>query len=275
MAYLDWPDNAHISADDPLTYWPAMTRRLDPDQLHRQIYWHALPVGWEQLEYTTFLERRRTLLAQVVRDGFSTLWDDSAPEPAEGVIELLRVGESQTVEFKSTARWNLHARKPDKKMEHVITKTVCGFLNAQGGKLLIGVDDDGNVVGLDSDLQTLRKGNKDGYELFLRSCSTTASPCPPPESSASASRASRAGTSASSRHRRLASRPSPSPTKAGEATRSSGSEPAMPPNNSTATTCWSTEPTTGVSRLAGAPSQSQPRSTRLDRRRLRSSRRWQ
>ena len=169
MAYLDWPDNAHISADDPLTYWPAMTSGLDPDQLRRQIYWHALPVGWEQLEYTTFLERRRTLLAQVVRDGFNTLWEDSAPEPAEGVIELLRVGESQTVEFKSTARWNLHADKPDKKMEHVITKTVCGFLNAQGGKLLIGVDDDGNVVGLGSDLQTLgRKGNKDGYELFLR-----------------------------------------------------------------------------------------------------------
>ena len=168
MAYLDWPDNTSISAEDPLTYWPAMTRGLDPDQLQRQIYWHALPVGWEQLEYTTFLERRRTLLAQVVRDGFSTLWEDSAPEPAEGVIELLRVGESQTVEFKSTARWNMHAGKPDKKMEHVITKTVCGFLNAQGGKLLIGVDDDGNVVGLDSDLQTLRKGNKDGYELFLR-----------------------------------------------------------------------------------------------------------
>ena len=104
-----------------------------------------------------------------MRDGFNTLWEDSEPEPAEGVIELLQVGESQTVEFKSTARWNVRAGRPDKKMEHVITKTVCGFLNAQGGKLLIGVDDDGNIVGLDSDLQTLgRKGNKDGYELFLR-----------------------------------------------------------------------------------------------------------
>ena len=103
-----------------------------------------------------------------MRDGFNTLWEDSAPDPATGVIELLRVGESQTGEFKSTARWNLHAGKPDKKMEHVIAKTVCGFLNALGGKLPIGVDD-GNIVGLDSDLQTLGlKGNKDGYELFLR-----------------------------------------------------------------------------------------------------------
>ena len=168
MAFLDWPDNANISANDPLTYWPEMRQRLEPAQLERQIYWHALPVGWEQLEYATFLERRRILLAEVVRDGFNTLWDDTAPEPADGVLELLRVGESQTVEFKSSARWNLKAGKPDKKMEHVITKTVCGFLNAEGGKLLIGVDDDANVTGLGPDLQTFRKGNKDGYELFLR-----------------------------------------------------------------------------------------------------------
>ena len=89
--------------------------------------------------------------------------------PAGGVAALLAAGESQIVEFKSTARWNVRARKRDKQMEHVIVKTVCGFLNAQGGKLIIGVDDDGNVVGLDADLQTLgRKADHDGYQLFLR-----------------------------------------------------------------------------------------------------------
>lgn len=117
---------------------------------------------------STLPKRGLAFLARVVRDGFNTLWEDSTPEPAEGIGELLRVGESQTVEFKSTARWNLHTGRPDKKMEHVITKTVCGFLNGQGGKLLIGVDDDGDIVGLGPDLQTLRKGNKDGYKLFLR-----------------------------------------------------------------------------------------------------------
>ena len=51
----------------------------------------------------------------------------------------------------------------------MIAKTVCGFLNAQGGNLLIGVDDDANVVGLAADMRTLgSKANKDGYELFLR-----------------------------------------------------------------------------------------------------------
>ena len=63
MAFLDWPENATISADDPLEYWPTMAATVDPDRLKRQAYWHALPVGWEQLDYPTFLERRRDLIA--------------------------------------------------------------------------------------------------------------------------------------------------------------------------------------------------------------------
>ncbi len=170
MAFLDWPENATISADDPLEYWPTMSATVDPGRLKRQAYWHALPIGWEQLDYPTFLERRRDLIAKVVRDGFSRLWDDKgAPEPSSGLADLLAVGESQTVEYKSTARWNVHTGQADKKMEHVITKTVCGFLNAEGGSLLIGVDDDANVLGLGDDMQTLgNKANRDGYELFLR-----------------------------------------------------------------------------------------------------------
>ncbi len=170
MAFLDWPENATINADDPLEYWPAMAATVDSGRLKRQAYWHALPVGWEQLDYPTFLERRRDLIAKVVRDGFSRLWDDkAAPEPSSDLADLLAVGESQTVEYKSTARWNVHTAQADKKMEHVITKTVCGFLNAEGGSLLIGVDDDANVLGLGDDMQTLgNKANRDGYELFLR-----------------------------------------------------------------------------------------------------------
>ena len=98
-----------------------------------------------------------------------TLEEGGAPSPTEGGAKLLATGESQIVEFKSTARWNVQAGKRDKQMEHVIVKTVCGFLNAQGGRLLIGVDDDANVVGLAADMQTLgRKADRDGYELFLR-----------------------------------------------------------------------------------------------------------
>ncbi len=170
MAFLDWPENATISVDSPNKYWPAMTEAMDPYQLDRQRYWHALPVGWEQLDYQTFLERRRSLVAQVVRDGFGRLWGEKGVVKSSTTLaDLLAIGESQTVEFKSTARWNLHTGQADKKMEHAITKTVCGFLNAEGGTLLIGVGDDGFVVGLADDMKTLgTKANLDGYQLFLR-----------------------------------------------------------------------------------------------------------
>ncbi|MEM7325880.1 MAG: DUF262 domain-containing protein [Actinomycetota bacterium] len=169
MAFLDWPENTKIGADDPLDYWPEMSRSVDPDRLKQQAYWHALPVGWEQLDYPTFLERRRSHIAQVIRDGFDKLWEEAPTASSSALADLLSVGESQTVEYKSTARWNLHTSQADKKMEHVIVKTVCGFLNAEGGSLLIGVDDDGRALGLANDYSTLgSKGSRDGYELFLR-----------------------------------------------------------------------------------------------------------
>jgi hypothetical protein len=169
MAFLDWPDNADISSAAPVDYWPLMSAKTSAERLKRQSVLHALPVGWEQLDYATFLQRRRVLMASVVREGFSTLWgDDSTPHNAS-VEDLIRAGESQTIEFKSTARWNVRATRPDPKLEHVIVKTVCGFLNAEGGSLLIGVDDEGTILSLDQDLATLgSKANIDGYELFLR-----------------------------------------------------------------------------------------------------------
>ncbi|MFW6690649.1 GmrSD restriction endonuclease domain-containing protein [Streptomyces sp. MAR4 CNX-425] len=169
MAFMDWPENTRGAADGPLDQWAAMAHELGPERLRQQAFWHALPVGWEQLDYPTFLERRRVLMARVIRDGFDSLWDDTAPAPSATVPDLLRAGESQTVEFKSTARWSVRAGQLDRKLEHVVVKTVCALLNAEGGALLIGVDDDANVLGLDADWRTLGpRGNRDGYELWLR-----------------------------------------------------------------------------------------------------------
>ena len=84
------------------------------------------------------------------------------------IINLITQGESAQLEFKSSARWDIRENKQNKVMEEVILKTVAGFLNSyQGGTLLIGVDDDGNVLGLNHDYQTFKKKNRDGYELFL------------------------------------------------------------------------------------------------------------
>ena len=90
------------------------------------------------------------------------------PRPAEPIQELIRRGESDRLEFKSSARWNLHTKARDERIELVIAKAVSGFLNADGGTLLIGVNDDGDVVGLANDFSVVKSPDPDRYELWLR-----------------------------------------------------------------------------------------------------------
>ena len=64
--------------------------------------------------------------------------------------ELIKRGESKTLEFKATLRWNLREnRKDDKAITHAVLKTIAAFLNTAGGDLLIGVADDGTVTGIE------------------------------------------------------------------------------------------------------------------------------
>lgn len=67
------------------------------------------------------------------------------------VFDLIKKGENEKVEFKSTFRTNLHTNKHDKKMEHAVLKTITAFLNSDGGTLLVGVSDEGDVLGLEND----------------------------------------------------------------------------------------------------------------------------
>jgi type I restriction enzyme, R subunit len=66
--------------------------------------------------------------------------------------ELIKRGESKTLEFKSTLRWSVKEdRKDDKVVTHSVLKTIAAFLNTEGGDLLIGVADDGSIVGIERD----------------------------------------------------------------------------------------------------------------------------
>ena len=89
------------------------------------------------------------------------------------VQALLIAGESDRIEFKETARWNVREHKKDPRMELAIAKTVAAFLNSSGGVLVIGASDDGVVQGLDRDLATLRTPDHDRFELWLRDLLST------------------------------------------------------------------------------------------------------
>lgn len=121
---------------------------------------------------------------------------DDRPASAEEVLGRLRTagdsldlysivasGEGTRVEFKSSFRF---PRKPrydlmtpeqrDKRLKETIPEvekevllTIAAFLNSDGGTLLIGVGDDGTIVGIEDDLPTLPGSNKDfdGWQRFL------------------------------------------------------------------------------------------------------------
>ena len=81
--------------------------------------------------------------------------------------DLIAAGESKTVEFKRTARFNEHTSGPDKNIEHAVVKSVAGFMNARGGVLLVGVHDDRRVAGLEADYGLTGNKGRDGFENWL------------------------------------------------------------------------------------------------------------
>ena len=109
------------------------------------------------------------LVEQPVKDAAMAAYREFAPKSAdERIAALLVGGENATVEFKSSARWDMRENRPNKTLEQVIVKTVAAFLNTEGGTLCIGVDDSGKPVGLAHDFKTLgKKQDRDGYENWL------------------------------------------------------------------------------------------------------------
>jgi hypothetical protein len=82
---------------------------------------------------------------------------------------LIKNGEDDNLEFKSSFRFDYRQQKPNKALEGVITKTLAGFMNARGGSLLIGVSDDGSILGLEADYKTLNRKDSDGYTQLIMS----------------------------------------------------------------------------------------------------------
>ena len=78
-APTDSDTNKRISARPPREYWPDLLfqRKIGGNALRRERFWYALPEGWENLDYSTFLEERRKLMAEVVRHGYQRLLDPS------------------------------------------------------------------------------------------------------------------------------------------------------------------------------------------------------
>ncbi|MDE2979136.1 MAG: DUF262 domain-containing protein [Acidobacteriota bacterium] len=152
----------------PTEYLPEI-ETLQPGALQAQ----SIPLNrelWTTENFLAFLAERRRLLAQAMNDFIASWIPDTDPDAIDeqGARRLLAEGENELVEFKSSLRWDRREERVNKALEGTVVKTIAGFLNADGGTLLIGVDDAGLPVGVGTDYGTLKKPDRDGLELHLR-----------------------------------------------------------------------------------------------------------
>jgi len=102
--------------------------REHPELAYKELHSHAI----KALEHVSFFTGRGTV-----------------PEP--GIRDLIGAGEGYNLEFKTSLRCDIRQEKKNPAIEHASLKTISAFLNSSGGHLLIGVEDDGRVEGIEID----------------------------------------------------------------------------------------------------------------------------
>ncbi|MFA5176370.1 MAG: DUF262 domain-containing protein [Candidatus Nanoarchaeia archaeon] len=90
------------------------------------------------------------------------------PINLEDIEVYLSKHENENLEFKSTLSWNIKGKLRDTEIENSVLKTIAAFNNFDGGVLLIGIDDNKNILGLDYDFKEGNLKDVDKFENHLR-----------------------------------------------------------------------------------------------------------
>ncbi|MDY0044906.1 MAG: DUF262 domain-containing protein [Syntrophales bacterium] len=122
---------------------------------------------WQLEKFELFLENRRAILSKELNIFLDSITDTIDTEVETTIEDIISKGEGIGVEFKSSLRWDYEHSNINKRLEQAILKTITAISNSEGGTLLIGVNDDGEIIGLERDFSSL-KGNRDEFELHLR-----------------------------------------------------------------------------------------------------------
>lgn len=146
-----------IPFPDEVTMQEILSTRKNLSKLKSQI---------SRLENKLILEPDET--ETVSKDAVNLLNSIKLLTAADEVHSLTRSGESKLLEFKETLSWDVRRKEKSKKIELSVLKTVAGFLNSDGGTLLIGISDTGEILGLKNEMNTLYKGSEDRFLLHLK-----------------------------------------------------------------------------------------------------------
>jgi hypothetical protein len=150
-AFLTADSNIVLSNQLPEEYLPIIEEQY-PGALAKQFI-PMQPELWKVERYSDFLEARRNLLAMKINEYFNSLVSKPIKVKEKSIKEIIEYGESAILEFKSTFQWDIVKKEKNKALRKSVLKTVAAFLNTDGGTLVIGVEDNGHVCGLQHDFK--------------------------------------------------------------------------------------------------------------------------
>ena len=151
-AFLTAETNLGLSSSLPEQYLPEVEKNY-PGALVKQFI-PMEPELWAVERYADFLQARREMMALKLNEYMASLVTEPEMVHERAVVELISLGESATLEFKSTLQWDMVENRVNKRLRYSVLKTIAAFLNSAGGTLVIGVEDDGRICGLSNDLKT-------------------------------------------------------------------------------------------------------------------------
>lgn len=86
------------------------------------------------------------------------------PELLDKDIDILiGMDEGSQLEFKSTFQWDIKQKQKKINLRSEVIKTIAAFNNTEGGYLIIGIDDNKKIFGLEKDYSLFKKQNKDVF----------------------------------------------------------------------------------------------------------------
>ncbi|MDC0051836.1 DUF262 domain-containing protein [Acidimicrobiaceae bacterium] len=195
---ITYKDNNDISDSAPKVYHKEFIKNVSNQNVREMLRLNALWEGWDEEEYFDFLEKRRKQIINLIKEGWKLISDNKIAiskntieekkhtirpqdESTEDIVLKNKV-ESRNLELKETLIFDVdlehnvslkekinHEGIENRKNEILYSslKNIAGFLNSEGGTLLIGVSDYWEVKGLDRDLNESKFENLDDVQHFI------------------------------------------------------------------------------------------------------------
>lgn len=156
-------------------YWEHLGLRQKPDYARHweeKETWYKEHGFWDHVilseEGVNLAPKAADLIAKTF--GVIVPQDSLVPQKdSDRLADLIARGEGPTLEFKESLEADIATGESKPALVVASLKTIDGFLNTEGGTLLLGVADSLEIKGLEKDYQLIpKRPNSDGFENKLR-----------------------------------------------------------------------------------------------------------